>query len=118
MKRHPPPGATLRARRLRGEPTEAEKKLWRLLREKFPEARFRRQVPIRQYICDFASHRYWLVIEADGGQHGGEDDRRRDAVIKADGYHVLRFWNNEILGNPEGVAERIAQYLAEGSPHP
>ncbi|QLC25717.1 endonuclease domain-containing protein [Parasphingopyxis algicola] len=118
MKRHPPPGSTQRARRLRSEPTDAEKKLWRLLCEKFPEARFRRQVPIRNFICDFASHRYKVTIEADGGQHGGEDDKQRDAVIEADGYQVLRFWNTDILRNPEGVAERIAECLVERSPHP
>lgn len=75
-------------------------------------------MPIRQYICDFASHKHRIVIEADGGQHGGEDDKRRDVVIKADGYRVLRFWNTDILGNPEGVAERIAERLTERSPHP
>ncbi|WP_299321478.1 DUF559 domain-containing protein [Parasphingopyxis sp.] len=118
MKRHPPPGTTVRARKLRNQPTDAEKRLWRILREKFPDARFRRQVPVRQFICDFASHKHRLVIEADGGQHGGKEDIRRDAAIEADGYRVIRFWNTEILGNSEGVAERIASLLEERSPHP
>jgi len=116
MKRHPPPGSTTRARKLRREPTEAEKLLWRLLREAFPEAHFRQQVSIRQYFADFASHRAKLVIEADGGQHDAESDATRTAVIEADGYCVLRFWNNDILGNPDGVAEVIAQYLADIRP--
>ncbi|HWH23181.1 MAG TPA: DUF559 domain-containing protein, partial [Allosphingosinicella sp.] len=83
-----------RARRLRNDPTEAEKALWRLLRENFLRVRFRRQVPIRHYIADFASHRAMLVIEVDGGQHGGEVDAARTAVIEAEGYRVIRFWNN------------------------
>ena len=117
MKKYPSPGAIPRARRLRRNPTEAEKRLWILLREKFPEARFRRQVPLRTYICDFASHRHKIVIEADGGQHGGAYDDHRDAVISADGYRVIRFWNTDILRNPDGVAERIAECLAETSPN-
>ncbi|QLC25718.1 endonuclease domain-containing protein [Parasphingopyxis algicola] len=116
MKRRPPPGSTRRG--AHGEPTDVEKALWHLLGETFAAARFRRQVPIRQYICDFASHRHRIVIEADGGQHGGEDDKQRDAVIQADGYRVIRFWNTDILTNSEGVAERIAECLAERSPHP
>ena len=100
MKHHPPEGTTQRARRLRNEPTDAEKMLWRLLRENFLEARFRRQAPIRHYIADFASHRIKLVIEVDGGQHSAELDADRTTVIEAEGYRVLRFWNHEVLGNP------------------
>ena len=98
--------------------TDAEVALWRLLRQAFPEARFRRQVPIRQYIVDFASHRANLVIEADGGQHNEDADAQRTATMEADGYSVLRFWNNEILRNPEGVAHHIAQHLRRAHPHP
>ncbi len=118
MKRVAPNGSTGRSRRLRSHPTDAEQALWRLLRTAFPQARFRRQVPIRQYIVDFASHRAKLVIEADGGQHSEEADAHRTAVIEADGYSVLRFWNNDILANPEGVATRIAQHLPRAHPHP
>lgn len=95
MKRVPPDGSTCRAQ-LRSSATDAERALWRLLREAFPEARFRRQVPIRQYIADFASHRAKLVIEADGGQHDEDSDAMRTSVLEADGYRVLRFWNNDI----------------------
>jgi very-short-patch-repair endonuclease len=118
MKHIPPPGATQRARRLRRDRTEAEAKLWRILREAFPEWHWRFQVPIRHYTADFASHRAKLVIEADGGQHVADVDAARTAVIEADGYRVLRFWNNEILGNPEGCAQVIAAALAETSPPP
>jgi len=67
MKRVPPTGSTARSRQLRAKATDAEQALWRLLREAFPDTRFRGQVPIRQYTVDFASHRAKLVIEADGG---------------------------------------------------
>ena len=113
MKRIPPKGATGRARKLRKDPTDAEKAVWRILRTAFPEAHFRKQVPIRQYIVDFASHRAKLVIEADGGQHCDEVDRERTAVIEADGFRVLRFWNHDILTNPDGVAAVIAQHLSD-----
>jgi very-short-patch-repair endonuclease len=78
----------------------------------------RRQVLVRQYIVDSASHRAKLVIEADGGLHAAEIDAARTAVIEADGYRVLRFWNNEILDNSEGVYEQLAAALEEKSPPP
>jgi very-short-patch-repair endonuclease len=118
MKHHPPDGATSRARRLRSDPTEAEKRMWRMLRENFLEMRFRRQAPIRHYIVDFASHRARLVIEVDGGQHSVEADAQRTAAIEAEGYRLLRFWNNEVLGNPDGVLAAIASALPQPHPHP
>ena len=90
----------------------------RLLRSAFPEARFRNQVPIRHYIVDFASHRARLVIECDGGQHSEQVDAARTALIEAEGYRVLRFWNNDVLGNPDGVHSVIAEALRELHPHP
>ena len=92
--------------------------MWRLLREAFPEARFRRQVPLRHYIVDFASHRARLVIECDGGQHNEEVDADRTRLIEAEGYRVLRFWNNDILANAEGVHSVIASALLDLHPHP
>jgi len=71
MKKHPPPLAIERARAMRKAPTDAEQAMWRLLREHFADWRFRRQVPLGYAIADFASHRARLVIEVDGGQHGG-----------------------------------------------
>ena len=111
MKHHPPPPAITRARALRRNPTQAETALWRLLRTHFPQARFRRQVPIGHAIADFASHRARLVIELDGGQHTEAADAPRTAMLATHGYRVLRFWNNEALQNPEGVATRIAEAL-------
>lgn len=98
--------------------TDAERKMWTLLRSAFPEWRFRRQVPFRQYIADFASHRARLVIEVDGGQHSEEVDAPRTAIIEADGYRVIRFWNNDVLANLDGVAIQLAAALAEASPPP
>lgn len=118
MKRTPPDCATARSRALRANMTDAERKLWELMRTAFPEWRFRRQVPFRQYIADFASHRARLVIEVDGGQHGEDVDASRTAVIEADGYRVLRFWNNDVLQNIEGVATVLAAVLNEASPPP
>jgi very-short-patch-repair endonuclease len=92
--------------------------MWRLLRECFLEFRFRCQAPIRHYIADFASHRARLVIEVDGGQHGSERDVERDRVIQAEGYRILRFWNHDVLGNPDGVASVIADALPRPHPHP
>lgn len=92
--------------------------MWRLLREAFPEEWFRRQVPLRHYIVDFASHRAKLVIECDGGQHSEEVDAGRTRLIEAEGYRVLRFWNNDILDNPDGVHSVLASALLDRHPHP
>jgi thiamine-monophosphate kinase len=118
MRHRPPEGATERSRRLRHDSTDAERALWNLLRTSFPEARFRRQVPIRNFIVDFASHAAKLVIEVDGGQHEEAGDAARTALIEKEGYCVLRFWNNEVLENPEGVGQSISIALREGHPHP
>lgn len=92
--------------------------MWRLLRESFPEARFRCQVPLRYFTADFASHRAKLVIEVDGGQHEPEKDARRTELIEMEGYSVLRFWNHDVLGNPEGVWRAIDSALRGRHPHP
>ena len=118
MKYRPAIGSTERARSLRTNATPAERVMWRILREAFPEARFRRQVPLRHFIVDFASHRARLVIECDGGQHGDEADAERTRLIEGEGYRVLRFWNNDILGNADGVHAVIASALLGSHPHP
>jgi len=118
MKRTPPDGTTQRARRLRRDMTDAEHKIWTLLRTTFPDWRFRRQVPIRQFIADFASHRARLVIEIDGGQHNDKVDAPRTAVLERDGYRVVRFWNNDVLANIDGVATLLTKALNETSPQP
>ncbi|MDQ8756487.1 endonuclease domain-containing protein [Sphingosinicella sp. LHD-64] len=118
MRYRPSEDATARARILRANATDAERAMWRLLRESFPEARFRFQVPLRMFTADFASHRARLVIEIDGGQHSAERDMQRTRLIEAEGYRVIRFWNHEVLGNPEGVWTTVRAALLERHPLP
>ena len=104
------------ARNLRQRQTDAERKLWAKLRGKQLEGvKFRRQQPIGPYIVDFVSFEGKLVIEVDGGQHNEdtvrEKDEARTALIKGKGYRVLRFWDNEVLTNIEGVLEKIRESL-------
>jgi len=104
------------AKKLRKNPTEIEKLLWRKLRAKQVEGfRFRRQQPIGDFVVDFVCLERKLVIEVDGGQHALEDenssDKRRDKWLSEEGYKVLRFWNNEVLTNIEGVLEVIRESL-------
>ncbi len=104
------------ARAMRKAPTDAEKKLWWHLRHRLSvsNTHFRRQVRIGRYIVDFASHRAKLVIEIDGGQHGEQAsaDAERTKFLESEGYRVVRFWNNEVLTNIDGVLEAIAGALA------
>ena len=109
------PDATDRARRLRRNMTDAERVLWRALREALPDYHWRKQVPFGPYFADFASHSGRLVIEIDGGQHATatDYDAKRTSVLETHGYRVLRFWNNDVLANTDGVLARIAGELAE-----
>lgn len=105
------------SRELRNQPTDAERFLWRYLRDHQIEgAKFRRQHPIGTYIVDFACLQKKVLIELDGGQHAesAPDDQVRDAWLKAEGYAVLRFWNHEVFENIDGVVEAIRCSLAEG----
>src|SRR5688572_6722451 len=91
-----------RARRLRRDVTDAERKLWqRLRRLPIEGTHFRRQATIGPYFADFACHTSRLVIELDGGQHGfgaqAKRDQKRDEYLRQNGYRVLRFWNNDVL---------------------
>jgi very-short-patch-repair endonuclease len=99
----------LRARALRRDVTEAEKKLWQHLRQlPFKRHHFRRQATIGPYFADFASHQLKLVIELDGGQHSdSKSDETRTRYLEANGYRVLRFWNNDISENISGVLSAI-----------
>jgi very-short-patch-repair endonuclease len=111
------------ARRMRAEPTDAERVLWLRLRRdiKLVGSHFRRQAAIGPFIVDFASRKAKLVIELDGGQHDWQQaaDVSRTQRIEAAGYRVLRFWNNDVLGNIEGVWDTIfAAASAEAPPHP
>jgi very-short-patch-repair endonuclease len=106
------------ARRLRVEMTDAEHALWRALRaHRFYGIGFRRQAPLGPYVVDFVCHALKLVIEVDGGQHSGsQKDAVRDSWLQTEGYRVLRFWNNEVLGNLEGVLDRIGREIAAAPP--
>jgi very-short-patch-repair endonuclease len=108
-----------KARGLRTSSTDAEKKLWRLLRSRqFASIKFRRQVPIGRWIVDFVAFQQKIIVEADGGQHAGAaKDLNRDADLAARGFRVLRFWNHDILKNPEGVMEMLGETLKD-SPSP
>jgi very-short-patch-repair endonuclease len=81
--------------------------------------RFNRQFPIGPFICDFASRAAKLVIEVDGGQHAvrSDEDAGRTAYLNSQGYRVLRFWNNDVLANSEGVVKLIERALVD-SPSP
>jgi very-short-patch-repair endonuclease len=107
-----------RAKSLRRELTQAERKLWSVLRNRqLSGAKFRRQQPIGPFIADFVCHDRRLIIEADGGQHADRiADKRRTSFLESKGYRVLRFWNNDILNNLDGVAQVIASALS--TPHP
>ena len=108
-----------RARSLRKNLTDAEKRLWSYLRRRqIAGTRFRRQVSIGPYVVDFASHEAKLVIEVDGGQHDlcSAKERARTQRIEQDGFRVIRFWNSEVLGNIEGVVLSIEAELATDPP--
>lgn len=90
--------------------TDAERLLWSKLRRKQMHGHmFRHQAPIGPYIVDFACLTIKLVIEVDGGQHNINKaaDEKRTAWLESQGYRVMRFWNNEVLQNLEGVLEAI-----------
>lgn len=112
------PQALAHAKRLRRNPTDAERTLWRALRGgQLGGAKFRRQQPVGPYIADFVCHQCRLIVEADGGQHAeSAKDDVRTRFLEAAGYRVLRFWNHEILTNPGGVLIKIEYALA--TPHP
>ena len=99
--------------------THAERVLWRFLQNRRSSGvKFRRQQPIDRYVVDFISHR--LIIEVDGGQHASPDahELRRTAHLQHSGFRILRFWNNEVIENPEGVWEAIREVLTEAHPSP
>jgi very-short-patch-repair endonuclease len=116
-KERPNPRLQKLARSMRRQPTQAESRLWLLLRNRrFIEHKFRRQVPIGPYIADYACYSAKLIIEADGSQHAeNERDAVRDAELNRRGFRILRIWNNDILARPDVVSEAIWQALQE--PH-
>ncbi|MEE9488121.1 MAG: DUF559 domain-containing protein [Candidatus Brocadiales bacterium] len=106
------------AKNLRKRPTDVERLLWKhLWSKRFEGLKFRRQHPIGNYVVDFACLEKQIVIEVDGGQHTIEKnkDEERDRWLEREGYKVLRFWNNEVLTNIEGVTEVV---MSNCLPHP
>ena len=103
---------------MRLNPTDAERRLWSMLRDRrMPAFKFKRQFVIAPYIVDFVCFERRLIVEADGSQHAeSEYDQRRDSVLNSQGFSVLRFWNNDVLENAGGVFEAI--YAELTSPHP
>ena len=110
---------TARSRELRLNATPAERALWvQLSARKISGVRFNRQFPIGPFICDFVSRSAKLIIEVDGGQHAVdiEKDQSRTAYLEAQGYRVIRFWNNDVLERIAGVVSEIEAVLERGPP--
>jgi very-short-patch-repair endonuclease len=106
---------------MRSEATDAERKLWLLLRDRrLSGFKFRRQVPIGPYVADFISFGARLIVEVDGGQHAESvRDQQRDRWLEANNFRVARYWNNDVLRNPEGVLMDLISRLEHLSPpHP
>jgi len=102
------------ARMLRQRSTKAEKVLWRKLSSRQLEGyKFRRQQPIGPYIVDFVNFEEGIIIELDGGQHATdrERDTEREDWLKGEGFQIIRFWNNDVFQNLDGVLETIRRKL-------
>lgn len=114
------PQLTKNARQLRKNQSEAEKLLWSKLRNRqVSNLKFQRQFQIESYIVDFVCREHRLIVELDGGQHNEElakvYDNKRTETLKQLGYNVIRFWNNDVMSNIDGVLEAI---IKEGNSHP
>ena len=108
------------AKEMRSNMTPAETKMWRILRGKrFQDLKFKRQVLIGNYIVDFLCENKKIIIEIDGGQHNKElniqSDKNRTRYLENNGYKVLRFWNDDVMKNIDGVMEVIFREVKEGS---
>ncbi|HLD35101.1 MAG TPA: endonuclease domain-containing protein [Planctomycetota bacterium] len=109
------------AKNLRKQSTNTERLLWRHLKAKqLQDFKFRRQQPIGNYIVDFVCFERKVVVELDGGQHADtkhtEKDKRRDILLRKQGYKVLRFWDNEVWSNLRGVIDVIREKCEEHPP--
>jgi very-short-patch-repair endonuclease len=115
--RRPDEGEATRAkaRSLRRRSTDAEQRLWGLLRDRrLVGFKFRRQVPVGRYIADFACYEAKLIVELDGSQHADSAyDRERDAELQADGFQVLRIWNGDLFRHRDGVLTLVWRALLE-----
>jgi len=110
-----PASTVARSRELRRNAGDPERVLRRALRQTFPEARFRHQVPLGLYHVDFCSHAAKLIIEIDDATHAEkrEKDEARTRFLNGEGYRVIRFWNNDVMGNLDGVIAAIAGHLKD-----
>jgi very-short-patch-repair endonuclease len=105
------------ARDLRKNPTEAERALWRHIRRRqLDECKFRRQCPLGRYTVDFVCLEKKLIVEINGGHHAEQvaPDAHRTAWLEAQGFRVLRFWNHDVLSDPQAVKETIRGMLLGG----
>jgi len=103
------------AKRMRREPTDAEARMWKLLRDhRLANFKFRRQVPFQNFILDFVCFERRLVIEIDGSQHASsERDTARDTALRAESFRIARYWNSDVLQRPASVLEDILAKLSE-----
>jgi very-short-patch-repair endonuclease len=112
-----PKPAITRARQLRLNATDVEKRLWQRLRSSQLGPRFRRQHPVGPYILDFACETHRLCVELDGGQHNdpahSEADAKRTAYLESLGWRVLRFWNNQVIESLDDVLAEILRALTQ-----
>jgi very-short-patch-repair endonuclease len=108
-----PIGTVPRARQLRRDASEPERRLLRALREALPELKWRHQAPVGLFYADIMCFSESLVIEVDGDTHAdtAEDDASRTKVIESEGFHVLRFSNGDVMGNIDGVVAHVATTL-------
>ncbi|MFK0691241.1 endonuclease domain-containing protein [Mesorhizobium sp. IMUNJ 23033] len=115
-----PPAKRSFARSLRREMTEAEGRLWHELRDRrLDRIKFRRQMPVGRYVADFVCFEAGLIIEIDGSQHANSDsDRTREAELRARGFRVLRFWNDDVLKDLNAVCDTIIACVRDMSLQP
>lgn len=110
------------AKRLRNQPTPSEIVFWNLLKQYFPNYRFKRQHPVSQYIADFYCHKLKLVIEIDGGIHLSEEaknnDKLRDEFMQSLSLNIVRFPNEEVCKNSEMVIEKLRDLIEKITPDP
>ena len=120
MHRTPPQPHRDFAKSMRSQPTEAERRIWQLLRaHRLGGLKFKRQVPVEGFVLDFVCFEARLIVEVDGGQHAeSARDAARDGQLTAAGFHILRIWNNEVLQNPDGVAQVILAAATESGASP
>jgi len=115
------PRPTRLARSLRSAATAAERLLWtKLSRRQLSGYKFSRQMPIAGFVCDFLCRDAKLIVELDGGQHSlqSDSDSRRSEILESKGYKIIRFWNNEVIENIEGVLSTIHSALRKCPPLP